>query len=436
MTSISIKLVTNELIKQNPWWESSSVMAEDISLPKRDVFEKIYRRVTANNLITAVTGLRRIGKTTLIRQVINDLLKTYDRQKILFYSFDNTSINQSEDLLAAIVEYHRRRFPADQLYLFLDEIQYVDRWNAILKKYVDLYPQLKFIVTGSSTLFIKTQARESLAGRILDTVMRPLHYGEYLKVAYGLSSPDPEDLKRYFEEYLSWGEFPYLHKLESWQDKKEYVLDWVINRVLQTDLPKLQRINRPEKLLATSNALIEGSGQLVEILNLATDLQIARDTLSDYIYLFEQAYLIHQIYNKNLGYRTRPSRQRKIYSCSTNAVVFKNTSGITSDAFSLKIGQLVETFIHNYYLGKGEELYFWREGQAREVDFIVKRPGILLPIEVKYKSHIRPDDLKNLLRFCNKANLSQAQVITKDKSGEETVGGIKISYFPASSLTS
>jgi predicted AAA+ superfamily ATPase len=147
---------------------------------------------------------------------------------------EDSILNKSLDWLDAIIQYQLKRFPSERLFFFLDEIQYIPEWSLLLKKYIDPYPQLKFVVTGSSSLFIKNQARESLAGRILETVMPPLSYGDFLQVAYNLTHPSIEEQKMYFNEFLCWGEFPYLNKLESWTDKKEYLLNWVISRLLKT----------------------------------------------------------------------------------------------------------------------------------------------------------------------------------------------------------
>jgi hypothetical protein len=181
-------------------------------------------------------------------------------------------------------------------------------------------------------------------------------------------------------------------------------------------------------------ALLEGSGQLVGTQNLARDLQISKDTLTNYLYLLDQTYLTKSLLNKGWSFRSRNTRSKKIYFTSVNAVVFKNTTGINSESFTLKLGQIVETFVHNYLFQESPELYFWQERQKYEVDFIQKTADGILPIEVKYKNQIRPEDLKNLIYFCKKEKLSKAKVITKDYQNEEKIENINISFIPAYTL--
>ena len=433
--------INEELNRQNPWWVNSRVSAEDPAKPQRDILPILRQRVLQRDLITAVVGLRRVGKTTAVRQIIDQLLQTgYCQDKLVYYSFEEGVA--SGETLRAIVEYCLKMGGKDKTYLFLDEIQYVDGWNSILKKYFDLNPNLKFTVTGSSSLFIGTKARESLAGRIQEIIMYPLGYGEYLRIHKGLGLPAAkilseeglvsytDELRENFLAYLVGGEFPYLPRLTNWGEKREYVLDFVIGKVVENDLPRLKKIYKTTELTALSEALISGSGQLVEMQNLGTDLGISRQSLRDYTALLEKTHLISAVYNRGTGFRTR-SRLRKIYSASTNATVLKTSLGEQSESFSFKMGQYVETFVFNYLVRQQTgEIYFWRQRQ-KEVDFILVTPESVFPIEVKCQNRIRSSDMENLLYFCHKERLNQGVIVTRDKSGQETIKGVTIRFLPA-----
>lgn len=449
MSNLDHNLITNELYRQNPWWSDKTILAEDPAKPKRDVYDSLWGKVSRNDLITAVTGLRRIGKTTIIKQIINQLLNIgTKRQQILYFSFEEAGLAKDPDLLEEIIQFQLKNRPSGKLFFFFDEIQYVSFWNAILKKYADSQPRLKFIITGSSSLFIKTEARESLAGRILEIAMRPLSFGEYLRVVKGIKLPkvapfstkelfsQREELKNNFNDYLVFGEFPYLAKLEQFSDQKQYVLDWVVGKIVENDLPKMRRLVNTGALLSLTNVLLAGSGQLIELQNLAQDLGLDRATLNEYLRLLEKTNLTGTIFNRNLGFRTRSLRQRKIYSASVNAVVLKNTDGPFSESFNLKIGQIAENFVFNYLSSKEGQLYFWRQRQIKELDFIWQIQEKIIPIEVKYQNQIRNDDLKNLLYFCKKERVKEAIMVTSNEEKEKLVNKIKIRFVPAYYLVS
>lgn len=437
--------VIHAILEQNPWWMDPSATVETAGKPKRDVFKTIKTRVMDRELITAIVGLRRVGKTTLIKQVIHFLMETgIDRQKILYFSCENLESKKASELLEEIIKYQVRKHPREKIYFFFDEIQYIDGWNVVLKKYFDRYPKVKFTITGSASLFISTRARESLAGRIQEVVVHPMGYAEYLRINKKIIIPAVrigEDVKplasfgsvleENFQPFLAWGEFPYLENLPTWEEKKEYMLEFVLKKVLEVDLPRLKRFHGSE-LSRLMDILIVGSGQLVELKNLGNDLGLSQNTLRDYLDTLEKTYLISQVFNKGIGYRTRSVRQRKIYVNSVNAVVLR--SGLTFDphVWQTRAGLFVENYVYNYLKRLQEgEIDFWRQRQVREVDFVYDYRGSKLPIEVKYQNQIRPGDLKHVSYFCDREKLDTAVVITKNKIGAEKLKGLQIQFIPA-----
>ena len=317
MINIDSSLIITEAEKQNPWWVKESAVLEEAKKTKRDIYNELKGKIVNTNLVTAIVGLRRVGKTTIIKQIISDLLESgFYKSKIIYFSFEEYLQSQYPEFLQGLIEIFLAKYPDEKLYFFLDEIQYVDFWNAILKKYVDLYPKIKFVVSGSSSLFIKTKAKESLAGRIQEITMHPLSFSEYLKLKYEINlekgkdilehsdiSLEIRDIQQKFTDYISFGEFPYLYKLESQKDKLEYLKTWVIGKVVENDLPQYQRIIKTSELSLLLNALIEGNGQVVELQNLATDLGIAQNTLVNYLHLLEKTLLINQIYYVGLDFK-------------------------------------------------------------------------------------------------------------------------------------
>lgn len=437
--------VVNAILEQNPWWTDPSVPVGNPSTIRRDIFEIIKTRVIERDLITAIIGLRRVGKTILVKQVMHWLMESgIERRKILYFSCENVDGKQATELLQNIIIYQVQKYPNEKIYFFFDEIQYVDGWSVVLKKYGDLYPTLKFIITGSASLFIATHARESLAGRIQELVVAPMRYSEYLRIHKNIIMPARQSwndinplipfgsiLEENFQPYLAWGEFPYLEHLPTWDEKREYILDFVIRKILEVDLPRLKRFYGTE-LVRLMDVLIMGSGQLVELKNMGNDVGLSQNTLRDYLDTLEKTYLISQVFNKGIGYRTRSVRQRKIYVTSVNAVVLK--SGLTFDpnVWQTKAGLFIENYVYNYLkrLQVGE-IDFWRERQVKEVDFIYTYQGSTLPIEVKYQRQIRPDDLKNICYYCNKKKLQKAVVVTKNKIGIEKLNDLEIQFIPA-----
>jgi hypothetical protein len=233
-------------------------------------------------------------------------------------------------------------------------------------------------------------------------------------------------------QYLAWGEFPYLEKLPDWAEKKEYVNEFVIKKIVENDLPRLKRVYGHD-LFHLLNILIARPGQHIEIQNLALDLGISQNTVREYLNILEKTHLVSQLFNLGIGFRTRSTRQRKIYASSVNSVVLKLFQGLNSDLWQRDMGLIIETFVHNCLLRENGELYFWRQRQIKEVDFIQVHPEGKLPIEVKYQNEIRPADLKSLLYYCQK-NILQSYDYQKNEDKTTTVEGVEIVFKPANLL--
>lgn len=129
--------------------------------------------------IVQLIGLRRVGKTTLFFQLIDFLAKKITPFHIWYFTFDEEKL-KLEDLLSAFVTQTDLDFRKEKIFVFLDEIQKLKHFQESLKVYFDLYPNLKFFLSGSTSLFVKKKSQESLAGRIRSFWLPPLDFEEFL----------------------------------------------------------------------------------------------------------------------------------------------------------------------------------------------------------------------------------------------------------------
>ena len=162
-------MLQGDIERFNEWWFTEKVRG-NLSLPfRRHSFLRIVKSLEERQILL-ITGLRRVGKTTLMYQVIEKLLETVRPNDILYFSFEQ-SLASPKDVL----EYYEKavlRKPfedADKVFIFFDEIQNVDGWPSVLKQFYDLYPNLKFFVSGSSSLLLSKEAVDKLAWPILFT---------------------------------------------------------------------------------------------------------------------------------------------------------------------------------------------------------------------------------------------------------------------------
>ena len=175
---------------------------------KRESYDDLVKSLSKRR-ITVIAGTRRTGKTTLMKQLVDRLIENgAKRANILYYSFDE----EQPQIREIVDEYEKKigkelAFSKKKYYLFLDEVQKLDDWQNKVKYFYDHYNNLKFVISGSASLFIKKGVRESLAGRVSDFSLGPLSFGEFLLFSGKESlikdmELHSQTLKKQFEKYI------------------------------------------------------------------------------------------------------------------------------------------------------------------------------------------------------------------------------------------
>ena len=232
----------------NPWWTKGKVQEEYTSLHKRDLFEDIVKYVEEKQIVV-LSGLRRTGKTVTLHHIIDLLLKENKKENILYFSFD-----LFDDFIDTIINKYSEKVKIDlkneKIFVFLDEIQKHKNWENELKLLYDNYPNIKFFISGSSTLFIEKKTKESLAGRAFSFIMKPLTFKEYLKIkkiSYDMKriSIYANELKKHLSHYIRIGGFPEL--INQFDDSKisRYAKETVLDKIIYIDIPKVFNIEEP-----------------------------------------------------------------------------------------------------------------------------------------------------------------------------------------------
>ena len=399
----------------NHWWIKGEVDPE-LALPfRRDNFNEIEKKLD-NRFVLAFVGLRRVGKTTTIYQLIQTLIKRISSKNILFFSFDEVSIKIGE-VIDAYKEMHQKDFREERVYIFLDEIQKCDNWENELKKYYDLYPKIKFIISGSESLFIRKKTKETLAGRIFEFRMETFSFKEYLRF-HGVAEENfnyVTEIMPLFIKFAQKGGFPETFSFESDREFKEYIMTLVVDKIVYKDIPKMFNIEDPDFLRVLLELISANPGMYIDYFSLSRQYGKDRRVIKDYLSYLSNSFLIRILGN----YRKGSTTLRKIKRAypADNSLIYLFKSVIDEDFF----GRVVETLAIN----ESGALSFWKNGG--EVDII--KDGI--PIEVKYKNNIDIGEFKPLLEFMKKFDKNEGFVITKNDERIVEIKGNKIKLIPA-----
>jgi predicted AAA+ superfamily ATPase len=167
------------LERMNPWWNLKKVPTDWLGI-KRLVLLSLLPYLPKRMAIL-LHGVRRVGKSTLMFQMIQHLIdEKVDPYDIIYFTFDESLINLEELLLTFEKEVVKEPLRNKKLYIFLDEIQKHPQWWDKLKLFYDMYPNIKWFLSGSNGLMLQKKMAESLAGRIYSFQIQPLTFPEYL----------------------------------------------------------------------------------------------------------------------------------------------------------------------------------------------------------------------------------------------------------------
>lgn len=400
----------------NPWWKDEF----SIEYKQREIYNQIKKFIPLPQII-AFTGLRRVGKTTLMLKIIEDAIEEgFDSRSIIYFSFDEFRDVEIRAVMNEYEELMEREIGTGKYLLLLDEIQKLSNWENQLKSFYDVFgKRIKIIISGSESLFIRRKRKETLAGRIFEFKVELLSFKEFLlfkEVDFEPVGLYERELAKLFNEFTSTFGFPELVNIKEKDVIKKYVKESIVEKVVYRDIAGLFKIKDISVIESLLNVIMEEPGQLIELSGLAKELKISRQTLSNYIVYLEESFLIKKLYNYSGSRRKTERKLKKYYPAVISPdLLFREDNISKSHIFEcLVVNQLKAEF-------------FWRDPYKNEVD-IVMTNGEAVPIEVKYGKL----DFKGLLAFMKRFNVNAGYVISRDKEETRKNNGQIISVVPAS----
>ncbi len=402
-----------KLEEQNSWWFTGKVPEELLHKYRRELFHKLHQSMAKRQMLSIV-GLRRTGKTTLMFQLMEKLLVDgIEKTNIIYFNFDEYA-ESLDDLLKTYREAQKKDFREGKFFVFLDEIQKLENWPNQIKKFYDLYPKIKFVISGSESLFISAKTKETLAGRLYEFVLKPLSFKEYLGIrGFELNLPTAK-LRSLFLEYLENGGFPEMagkHKAEI----KEYVKSVVLDKIIFKDIVKLFGVKDTDSLRQLIEIIASNPGIYLEYSSIAKQIGIDRRSVKNYIILLKESFLIKILGNYRKGRAASLRKLKRAYPTDSSIIfLFKP---VVDEQFT---GRIVETAVINNIKSNS----FWKN--RHEVDFVVD--GV--PLEVKYQNKIIDEDYEGVREFMRKFSVDRGVLITKNDEEKIKVPEGKIELIP------
>jgi len=432
----------------NPHWASGSIEPHIAKLGRRDYFDLFYPLVKDSKVRRAAIlfGPRRVGKTIIIQQTIEQLVQDgIPAKNILYLSIDTPLLQglELEELIQLYTEIQSFSSP-EKCFIFFDEIQYLSNWEVHLKVLVDRWQATKFIASGSAAAALKRKSSESGAGRFTDFILPPITFCEFLRLL-GLEREAVENvevLNREFLRYMNFGGYPEaIFSQEIQQNPDRFVRSDIIEKALLRDLPSLYGIQDIQELTRLFNTLAYQTGNEVTLEGISKSSGVAKNTITRYIEYLESAFLIKTVSRvDNCGKTFKRENFFKVFL--TNPSMYAALiEPITADGEST--GHIVETAIFSqlFHDTSGFERTVYARWSERtksqgEVDLVSlnERLNVAGALEVKWSDEFfdNANKLKGLIHFCKQCELKQAAVTTRTKRGPIKINdNLTFLFYPA-----
>lgn len=389
-------------------------MATNNTFIERQIHKSVKEHLSAKQ-VSVITGMRRTGKTTIVKHILEeidsknkvylDLQRVDTRDAFKERNFDNILLDMEKRFNLNFKE---------KAYIAIDEIQLVPELPGIIKYLYDNH-DIKFIVTGSSSYYMKNLFTESLAGRKKIFELYPLTFGEFLDfkkvfhkddIFMNLSFNDfeYENFKKYYEEYLEYGGFPEVVLEQSLSRKKDLLAD-IISSYLSIDVESLADFRKKEDFYNIIKVLADRVGSKIDYQKIATVVGISRQTLRDYMGFFEDTYLIKRVSIMTKNKDREIVKAKKLYMID---------NGLLSVLADLSGGAKFENSVFNQLRHFGEIRYFSLKN-GKEIDFILSE-NLTKMIALEAKETPTEIDRKDLAYLSELAEIKEYRLIGRNQT--------------------
>lgn len=425
----------------------------------RNLFD-ILKKWVDRKEIYVIKGPRQSGKTTLLKMLSDWLIAEYNvnPEHIVFLTFEDRDILEkfSQDpkrYVESLVAGKKQ----GRLYILIDEFHYLENGGKILKLLYDLFENIKFVITGSSSLELTGHTAKFLVGRAFSFYLWQFTFGEFLNVkskelsssyneisrgvrnfieeGKSFSSPQKDifgkDFERLFSEYSLWGGYPEAIKTDD-AETKYIILKNIYDTYVSRDIIELLTItdiSRFRKLLESLSLQI---GSLISYNNLASDIKGYYKEIKHYLSVLEETFVISLLRPYYSSKITELKKNPKVYFIDTGLrnYLINNLGELSSRTDG---GAIVENVVFNQLrrtFGENFQIKYWRTQAKAEVDFLLEQQDRILPVEVKYSVLKSPKISRSLRNFITKYHPQRAIIATRGFSGEDTIGSTLVRFVP------
>lgn len=446
MAIVSDEQVIKVLRQYNPWWRSPSSIKDESKPQKRLAYYEALKMIKHKTLrrFAVLSGARRVGKTTIMYQMIDNLIdEGVCPKNILYVSFDNPIV-KLVNVETVLSIYDSLYLTEGTRYIFLDEIQYTENWELWMKVIYDCRKDIRLTATGSASPILEKGAADSGTGRWSVLKIPTMSFYEYCRLLQLEEPILPDNLKMtklvkmnnaelgdlvdrfapleaHFNRYLMIGGFPELVLSDDDIYAQRMLREDVVDKVIKRDVMTLFNIRSPLLMEKLFVYLCMNSTEIFSVTTAAKELEnTSVNTIDGYIRALEMSNLIYLAKPMDVGSKGALKGKPKIFIADAairNAVLM--IDDILSD--EKELGVMVETCVYkhmvSFYQGSAAQLGYFRKAKdnQKEVDVVIELPREKILCEVKYRNNSHISDSDAIVELCrdDKSKATTAFLVTK-----------------------
>lgn len=402
-------------------------------LIKRESQKEIERYIKQKEIVL-ITGVRRGGKSSLMKLICDDIIAKFNAQanNILYLNFEDErfidfTVKDFEPLYEAFIEIEN---PKGRKYIFLDEIQNVKGWEKWVNRLYE-FEDAKIFVTGSNSTMLSSEISTALTGRNRQVVNWPFSFREFL-ILKGYSTDEKNlyrrekkaEIKRLFNEYLRLGGFPEVLKIQDTSLLEQYFKDIIYRDVIaRYSIRNTREIKELTLFLASNIGTVQSYKNLKDLIGVRS-----LNTVKNYLEILSNVFLF--FYIDMFAY----SIKRQIYNPSKVYCIDTALSRSVSFEFSRNIGHIYENLVFLELKRRNEDVYYWKSKRGKEVDFILKEGStISKAIQVTTSlsdRKVKEREVQSLIDAKEELKPRQLIILTEDEEGTETIEDTEIKILP------
>ena len=446
MAIVSDEQVIKVLRQYNPWWRNPLAIKEENKPQKRLAYYEALRMISHKTIrrFAVLSGARRVGKTTIMYQMMNSLIDGgVNPKNILYVSFDNPIVKLVN--VETVLSIYESLYPIEGTrYIFLDEIQYTEHWELWMKVIYDSRKDIRLTATGSASPILEKGSTDSGTGRWSILKIPTMSFYEYCRLLQIEEPILPDNLRLtklvkmskaelgdlmdrfaplevHFNRYLRIGGFPELVLSDDDMYAQRMLREDVVDKVIKRDVLTLFNIRSPLLMEKLFLYLCMNSTEIFSVTTAAKELEnTSAATIDSYIEALEMSNLIYLSKPMDVGSKGALKGKPKIYIADA---AIRNAVLMIDDVLSdeRELGAMVETTVYkhivSFYQGSTAQLGYFRKAKdnQKEVDVVIELPREKILCEVKYRnnSHIPATDA--IVELCKdeSAKVTSAFLITK-----------------------